>query len=284
MLDETYLNSEILASLRGFVGLYPSMAQVVGPIAQYKLVLDANAAISDILHKYRNPHIRQTALEETVKSSALELYAPSWLDQEMTVSAIPQVAKRKGIPEAALQSLWVTYKEQIIWDDTLAAPVSNEACGGDLKDTPYVALQKSIEAVAVLSRDKDIDALGGNRVTLEFVFAVRTYARAASIAVGIRVGGVFVTWVSVNVLGQILKAIGAGIARLPPAVKIALVAGALFVAVHPASRERILASLKTLGEPLVEAWPAIVTLIETAAERQSEAQAALANTGRLLRV
>lgn len=280
--DEAYIDSEILASLRVFVGLYPSLAQVAGPIAQYKIVLDANIAVGDLLHKYKNPHIRQTALEETVKSSAIELHAPSWLDKEMTVSAIPQVARRKGIPEAALQTLWIEYRAQIIWDDKLSVPEDDGTSVGDAKDVPYVALQKSIAAAAVLSRDKDIEALGGKRVTLEFVFAVQSYARAASYAVGIRVGGVFVTWVSVSALGQIAKMIGSAIARLPPAVKIALVAGLIFVAVHPQSRERILESLKALGETLADAWPAILRVIEATTQKQMEAQAALENTERLL--
>lgn len=282
ILNEAYLDSEILASLRVFVGLCPSLAQVAGPIAQYKIVLDANIAVGDLLHKYKNPHIRQTALEETVKSSAIELHAPSWLDREMTGSAIPQVARRKGIPEAALHTLWLEYREQIIWDDTLSVPETDGSRPGDPKDVPYVALQRTIAAAAVLSRDKDIEALGGKRVTLEFVFAVQSYARAASYAVGIRVGGVFVTWVSVSALGQIAKMIGAAIARLPPAAKIALVAGLIFVAVHPQSRERILESLKALGETLADAWPAILGVIEATTQKQMEAQAALENTERLL--
>ena len=282
-LDERYVDSEILATLRVFVGLYPALRQVAGPIAQFKIILDANMAVADLIHKYRHPHLRQTAIEETIKSSAIELHAPSWLDTEMIGSAIPQVAESKGIPEAALLALWTEYKKQIIWSDMPVVTESDEAAVCDPKDIPYVALQQSIAAVGILSRDRDIDDLGGNRVTLEFVLSVRSYARAASYAVGIRVGGVFITTVSLGLLGQIAKAIGSSISRLPPPVKVALIAGAVFVAVHPKSRQRILEFLHSSGTQLADAWPGIVALIEMASQKQAEAQEALSKTQQLLK-
>lgn len=282
MLNDSHVNSEILATLRVFLEIHPALLQVTGPIARYKIVIDANQAIGDLLHKYNNPHLPQTAIEEAVKSSAIELYAPTWLDQEMIESAIPQVSKRKKIPEAALHTLWAQYKEAIIWDDTFPVPADDESCSGDSKDVPYVALQQSIAAVAVLSRDKDIDQLGGKRVGLEFVLSVRSYARAASYAVGIRVGGIYIATISVGLLGQIIRAIAASVSRLPAGLKIALLAAIIFIAVHPPARERAITMLKNVGGGLAELWPEVEAIIELATEKGIEAEAAWGKTEELL--
>ena len=156
MSDKSYLDSEILASLRLFLNFYPELEKIIGPIAQYKIVIDANIAIRDLIHKYKNPHLKQTAIEEISRSSAIELYAPTWLDIEMVESAIPQVSKRHDIPESELQELWAEYKKQIKWDVTFSVPDNFDPHDGDAKDVPYVALQESIAAVAILSDDKDI--------------------------------------------------------------------------------------------------------------------------------
>jgi predicted nucleic acid-binding protein len=271
-----------LANLRKFIDLHPEIQQLVGTIARYKIVLDANIAVADLAHKYKNPHIRRTAIEEAIQSSAMVLHAPFWLDEEMIRSAIPQFAARGAIPELELQALWIEYKKQIIWTDVPVVPESIEAIGGDPKDIPYVALQRTISAQAILSRDKDIDALGGNRVDLEFVLSLRSYARAASYSVGIRVGGVVVAIVSLELLAQLMKMIGSTISELPPAIKVALVAGVVFVAAHPQSRGRVVELLRGLGKSLAGTWPAIEVLVEMASRKQMEAQSALGDTERLL--
>ena len=58
----------------------------------FDIVLDANIAIGDLLYKHRNPHLKQTALQEIVKSGVVRLYAPSWLEAEMLSSTIPHDA------------------------------------------------------------------------------------------------------------------------------------------------------------------------------------------------
>ena len=150
--DESYLDSAILADLRKFTELRPEIQQLVGTIAQYKVVLDANVAIADLAYKYKNPHVRQTAIEEAVNSSALVLHAPAWLDEEMTRSAIPKFAAKRMLPEQHLQDLWIAYKEQLVWMETPLSSESTFPAGGDVNDIPYVVLQRSIAAHAILSR------------------------------------------------------------------------------------------------------------------------------------
>ncbi|HBO42344.1 MAG TPA: hypothetical protein DD670_00065, partial [Planctomycetaceae bacterium] len=161
---EPYLDSEILATLRLFLQAFPELERMLGPPAQFTLVLDANVAVSDLIRKHRNPQLKQTALEEAVKSSAIRVCAPTWLDQEMVESTIPQVSSKRRIPQATLRELWTAYKAMIIWDDSYAESGSDTASNGDETDVPYVALLESLQAAAILSRDKDIDRLGGKRI------------------------------------------------------------------------------------------------------------------------
>ncbi len=184
------MTSASLVDLRRFLEVYQPLQPVVGEIAQFRVVLDANIAIADLLFKYKNPEVKQTAIEECIKSSAMPVYAPLWLNQEMIESAIPKVATRKSIAGSVLQELWLGYKEQIIWDDSFSTPQASAKSGVDVKDTPYVDLALHISALGVLSRDKDIERLGGTRLEMNFVLAVRKYARATSYHATIKVGGV----------------------------------------------------------------------------------------------
>ncbi len=281
LLERPYPDSGLLASLRQFLEVYPALENLAGRLAQFTLVIDANIAVQDLIYKYRHPHIRQTALEETVKSSAIRLCAPIWLDREMVGSTIPQVSKRRGIPEATLLELWAAYKTQITWDDRYAEP-SDDPANGDAKDVPYVALQETLCAAAILSRDKDIDRLGGNKVGLEFVLSVRSYARAATIVVGIRVGGAFVSTLSLGILMELAKGLGRLVVRMPEWAKFALLGAAVFVAVHPPARTRVLGLLATLGGELAELWPEVEKLIALAAEKDQEAAQALGEAERML--
>lgn len=279
---EPYLDSKVLATLRRFLEAFPELKRTMGPIARFTLVLDANVAVGDLIHRYKNPHLKQTALEEAVKSSAIKLCAPTWLDREMVESAIPQVSSKRRIPEATLQGLWAAYRAIVIWDDFYAELPDGQAPDSDEKDVPYVALQQSLQAAAILSRDKDIDRLGGKRIDIEFVLYVRSYARAASYAVGIRVGGTFTATLSIALLVQLVRGLGTLVTRLPDWAKVVLLLGAVFVAVHPATRNRIFGYLQSLGGELAALWPEIERLMDLVAEKDKEASLALEEAERLL--
>lgn len=282
MTEEFYLDSETLAGLRQFVSLYPQLEKMIGPIAQYKVIIDANIAISDLLHKHKFPDRKQTAIEELVRSSALKLHAPIWLNTEMVGSTIPKVSKKKNIPESNLQALWVEYKEQIKFDETFSSPDCSDSHKGDPKDVPYVALLELIDADAVLSRDKDIDRLGSKRIEFEFVLSLQSYARAATYTFGIRVGGTMLATLSIGLLTQIVKGLGSLISQIPDWAKVILLLGVIFIAVHPGSRKRVLRFLEGAGDMLADLWPAIEKLIVLDFEKQIEADKALGKTERLL--
>ena len=53
-----------------------ALEQATGQLPRFDIVLDANIAIGDLLHKHQNPHLEQTALQEVVKSGVVRLCDP----------------------------------------------------------------------------------------------------------------------------------------------------------------------------------------------------------------
>lgn len=271
-----YLDSAILNSLRQLIELHPALEQATGQLPRFDIVLDANIAIGDLLHKHQNPHIKQTALQEIVKSGVVRLCAPSWLETEMLSSTIPQVSQKYKIPQETLFSSWETYKSIIIFDARFNQPQEVNSSCLDPKDAPYVQLQNAIFALGILSKDRDIDALGGTRLDRELVMTIRAYARSASYSVSIKVGAVVISNISLSVLGDVMLFFRDIVARMPDWMKLLLLIGVLFVLAHPESRARLSAVIKSIGQSIGDVWPDIQQLLIYASSKIAEEQKALA--------
>jgi len=281
MTEKPLITSDALAALRGFLEQSPELEKHLGRIAHFVVVLDANMAVGDLLHKAKNPGVKQTKIEEITKSSVITLYAPTWLDKEMMSSTIPQAAKKGKVSEERLFALWADYKQIIVWNDNYTIP-EQTAFRGDEKDIPYVALQKSLKAAAILSRDSDIEKLGGKRVDFEFIIHAQQYARSKAISVGLKIRGVFVGNIAVNLFIQILRGLGSLAGRLPDWTKLTVLILAGIAVVHPKSRAWIMDCLHGLGGLFASAWPEIEKLIDEASTNQVEADAALVEAEKLL--
>lgn len=268
-----YFDSAALASLRELSALQPAFAALGSNLLQYAVVIDANFAISDLLHKHRNPNRPRTAAEEALASSVLRIHAPRWLDAEMTGSAIPQVARAQGIPENELQELWVKYRAQLIWDESLKTPEAFQHSSNP-KDMPYVALQCAVAAAGILTNDKGMERLGGNPLRLDFVLAIREYARATAFCVGVRFGGTMIGWVSVFALVEGIRGLAALVTRLPPWGKALCLVSVLVVVLHPKLCARVLDLLGDAWGAAELAAPELQRLIVTMQQKQQEAEAA----------
>jgi len=271
-----YLDSAILNSLRQLIELHPALEQATGQLPRFDIVLDANIAIRDLLYKYRKPHLKQTTLEEVVKSGVVRLYAPSWLEAEMLSSTIPQISEKFKIPPETLFSSWETYKAIIIFDARFNHPQEVNSSCVDPKDAPYVQLQNAIFALGILSNDRDIDALGGTKLDRELVMTIRAYARSASYSVSIKVGGVVISNISLSVLKDVMLFFRDVVARMPDWMKLLLLVGAFFVLAHPESRARLSAVIKSIGQGIGDVWPDIQQFLVYASEKVAEEQKALA--------
>jgi hypothetical protein len=243
----------------------------MGPIVRFKIVLDANEAVRELIHKLKHPKVLLTALEEAAKASVVEIHAPKWLDVEMDISAIPNASVATGIPEPVLRASWENYKAQITFHDEYALPDFDDAECADPKDMPYILLESAIGAIGIYTGDKHITELGGTVITAKFVLSTRSYARAASYVFCIRVGGGLVGYATFGLVTWTVKTITTTIARLPPAAQLALLAGAVFVAANPQARARVANALSVVGEALIDVWPMMEKLIELSNQKKIDA-------------
>lgn len=173
------------------VAQIPALQASIGDIARFRLVVDANFVISELIHRVRHPERGASAFVELVKATLIEVFAPRWLETEMTTSAIPKAAKRSKVPEDKLRAAWAEFKPMLKWDETLGQTGTPTTDCIDLKDLPYVQLQKKLNADGILSKDTDISRMGGHLLTLDFVFSTRAYARSLVTTVSIRVMTVY---------------------------------------------------------------------------------------------
>ena len=167
-----------LGHIRKIIDQVPALRASIGEIARFKLVADANFVIQELIHAVRCPNHGASAFEEMVKASVIEVFAPRWLETEMTI-AISKAAKRSKVSEAALRAKWTEFRELLKWDESLKEPDAGSTAFCDLKDHPYVLLEKKLRADGILTKDTDIARMGGHPLTHDFVFCTRNYARSA---------------------------------------------------------------------------------------------------------
>ena len=218
---EIRIDSKVLARVRTLTASSSPWAKSFKSVAQFRLVIDANFAISDLMHKYRKPE-DATAVEEMIRAAIFVVVAPRWLETEMIKSAIPQTAKKRNIPEPALMALWAEYEKNIVWDDACREPPV-AADGVDPKDVPYVMTQVSQSASGVLSNDAHISRLGGTKLNLDFVLSVRRYARHMAVSVSVRFSGIALGMFTIGALIEGVKLVAAAFSKLPPVVQVIVV-------------------------------------------------------------
>lgn len=255
-------------------------------LIRLRVVVDANCVVQSLIYLERHPACRATALEETVKSSVLEVHAPRWLDLEMR-SAIAQAAERRRLSSTALWARWEELRPQLIWDDSLVGPDYEQVDCCDPKDVAYVELEQKIGAAGILSKDRHIRKLGGHTLDQNFLLDAKKYARAAGVSVSIRVGGVLISAVTLKVAADAVQSICRLFARLPPAAQGLLVLGGIAAVLHPQSRRWLTNRLELLAEASQPALKAVIggltQLAQVSVESQGRADAHLRQMQRAVR-
>ncbi|NVK17766.1 MAG: hypothetical protein HWE30_03635 [Methylocystaceae bacterium] len=275
MSKEIFIPSNVLSLLREFLEAAPELQKIVGLPTSFKVVLDANMAAADLLHKIKRPDVSETSIEECAIAGVLEVHAPRWLDHEMTNSTIPQLAKKKKMDEVELQAMWVNYKQIVQWDESLLEPPSEESSHSDHKDVPYVELQEKIDAIGILSRDKHIGELGGRKLKLEFVMSARRYARAETVQMSLHIGGVIIGTISLEALKAIIGGIKNIYDAIPPALKVIAFVFVAYMIINPEARASIVKKLGPIGDFLSELIPEIGSMMAVAIQKKAEAHTAL---------
>jgi hypothetical protein len=86
-----------IGRLREILERFSTLKQIVGDFVRFRVVIDANFVIQELIQRVRFPE-RCTALEELILATVIDAYAPRWLDEEM-VSAVTQQRPSERCPE-----------------------------------------------------------------------------------------------------------------------------------------------------------------------------------------
>lgn len=279
------VRSDKLKELRAVVRSWKQSSAVIGGAAQFQLVVDANIILGDLiwLVSKRSNISAKTQLMETIEAETVDIYAPPIFFDEVE-EKIPLLATERGLDISLMYEHWAIYKTKI----KLASPDPDKVqvlrAGKDPDDAEYIALEQTIGAFGVISKNHDIRQMGGNQISVTCITHLRNYSRATSIELNVKVNGMLFANISIATIRGLFeggRALINGIGKAPDGVKLALLVGVAFVALHPGARASVLSSLKTVFAGIGEATPAVIALIAEAAvfaeKHKCEAQAHLDN-------
>ncbi len=193
------IRSENLSELRNigeaFTGgsIGESLQKTIGPLAQFTVVVDANVIFSDLifLAVKRKKSEAIPALMECVRAGTFIAYATRIIVLEVE-RHIPKLAKQYNDSEGRFLRHWVEYKKILKIKTPRKYRVEKELRTNpqDPDDAPTIALAKELKAVGIFTRDRDLEAMGGFCLDLDFAIQARDYSRKIVVAVTIKQGAI----------------------------------------------------------------------------------------------
>lgn len=286
------VRSDKLKELRVVVSYWKKTSSVIGNAAQFRLVVDSNVILGDLLWLVaeRRNESAKTDLMETIEAETIDLYAPPRLFDEVE-EYLPLLAAERGLDVNLMHAEWAIYKLRI----KIAEPDEDKVLalkdGVDPDDAEFVALAQTINAAGVISKDAHIAQMGGNHISVTCITHLRNYSRATAIELNIKVNGVnFAKFSYAMIAGMFAggKALIEGVSKAPDWVKIALLVGGVFIALHPGARASVARGLETVLDGIKAATPFVIEEIAAAialaqqhkAEAQGHLEKAMKELGR----
>lgn len=83
-----------LGPLRELLKTVSTLRTSIADIVQFRVVVDANYVVQDLIYRTRHPERGATAIEELVKATVIDVFAPRWLDI-VTCSPVSVPRERK---------------------------------------------------------------------------------------------------------------------------------------------------------------------------------------------
>lgn len=274
------VRSEKLKELRVVIQSWNSSGSLFSGAAQFRLVIDTNVVLGDILWLVaeRKSATAKTHLMESIEADTVQAYVPPTLFAEVE-EKIPLLAAEKNLDEDVMFAHWEEYKSKLVVHEPDAELVRVLRNGADPDDADFVALAETIAAAGVFSKDGHIRKMGGNQISLGCITYLRDYSRATAIEVNIKVNGVMLANVSIAAIRGLLMGVRAlidGIQRAPDWLKFALLAGGVFIAMHPGARASVVRGLKSFLNGVAQATPVVIAHVAEAAalaeQHRQEAQ------------
>lgn len=273
------INSDNLRLIRDLVAEHPGLAKL-GRIVQLRFVVDANVVLADLiwLAKVRRDPTARTSLQEVIASGTVVAFAPTVLEYHVRKN-FREISEKEAIPQNRLEDLWAEYRSKLSFRDPDGTDTPRPEWGRDPTDIPYVLLQPQVEAAAIYTRDKDIEAMGGPVVTAEVILSLRDYSRAAAVELTLKIGGVVLALGTATAVYFLIRAIVELFMSLPSVVQLLVVVTLVVAILHPRSREFLAAAVEQLGQELRTVLdtvgPIVMELADACAKAEASAQQAL---------
>lgn len=267
--------SDGLPALRRTVNAADQLRQLVGPIAEFSIVIDANILISDmlwILERRRDPAARP-ALQECILAETIIAYVTPRVVSEVE-EWLPIIFARRDSTHGPWLPEWVSYKAMLRIQEPDPDGLRPYEAGVDPDDAPTLALADMISACGILTKDPHIAAMGGKMIPGDFVREARSYSRKAMVSVSVQVGGYYFAIATIEAFQLATVAVKLGIGwfrTLPDAIKAVAMLALILSALHPKTRNTLAAGLKRVAERthdvlLPAVLQTVLGLIELAAE------------------
>ncbi len=248
------IRSDDLSHLRPLLRSGPEETEVAeeqGWGFQVVVIPDANRIIKDLiwLADRRETEEARTRLQEVIDAETVIAVAPPYLKTEMK-RKIPDVAERSEVPEEELWEQWESYETRIDFRESSlgAEDLATEVV--DVKDVPYVALQREIGA-PIFSEDEHISAMGGAVVREETVQELREYARADSVRLTVGLHSSVAMDLGVGAVRggfELLRSLYLAFRRLPLWVQLSIGAGAAYALSLERVRDRVRSAFGSVRE------------------------------------
>lgn len=276
------LRADMLPHLVAILENFPALRPILPKVLQLAVVIDANIVYGELrwrLKKRPRPDVR-SSLEEALASHVLIAYGPHHLDDEIR-EHMEEIALDTKHPIKDVEREWELFRPHIHFH------TGRTGAGGHLPDpddTAYLDTMHEVAARGIYTRDPHFQE---STVPLIFVAmdirnpmdgALRRYARATAVRVGLSMGSSVSAIVSVEVLialGRVLKALSAAFKRLSPTAQLLILAGIGGVLLHPKSRLKLKEFWGALQEslrPLL--WDAVFEAMYQFTEATNTAEAA----------
>jgi putative PIN family toxin of toxin-antitoxin system len=252
----------MLGTLRNF----NVIKRFIGSIAQFTIVLDANIILGDLiwLVSKREQPGAITELMECIRAGTIVAYISRSVLGEIE-EHIPNIASDKDLSSDALLTEWKQYRKLVKVRAPKKKLIDQYMTGRDPDDAPVVALGKMLRADGILSKDKDIVAMGGLVIEADFTRQARDYSRKTAIVVTIKASGVIAAIVgygALEVIGQLIAGAAAQFMRLPPVVKLGILAAILVVALNERARNRVMDVVTLANAAPSKYLPAILDFLK----------------------
>lgn len=261
--------SDRLKELRELIQSWKDFDKVIGCAVQFRIVVDSNVVLGDIrwlAYKRKNEAAR-TTLIETIEAGTIEVYVPPALFDEVE-EHMERIAREEGLDKELMAVQWAEYQKKLKVLEPESEQVQLLQNGVDPDDAVFLALAQKIAAAGIVSNDRHIEKMGGNKISVDCIVSLRNYSRSTAVELNIKVMGVMVGLAGISAIRGMfvgIKALVDGVVKAPDWLKFALIVGGVFCVMHPGAREAISRALRSVLEGIEEATPVLVSHIAEAA-------------------